>query len=428
MTGTRDRLGAKIAAARTRLILDHPFIGTLTLHLRPVAADPRHCPAIGTDGVHLLFNPGFVDSATPADLRFWVAHEALHCALGHVARRGHRLRARWDVACDHAVNHLLREDGLEMPAGVCCDPAFHGLSAEEIYPLVPDADAPRDIDSHVFDRPGDGGLSGHLGAMRLGAPATIGSEAGATGSPGADGTAAHEDAWDDAGHEARRQRPAGASSVDVVLPATMADMEQAWRSRLATAAQSAREAGRLGQSWQRVLETLLEPTLPWRALLARFVVLAAREDYTFQRPPRREGTAVLPRLARGSLRIVAVVDTSGSITADELNEFTGELDALKAQVQAELTVHACDERLTPEGPWRFDPWEPVRLPASLEGGGGTRFTPAFEWIESAGLAPDLLIYFTDAQGEFPALAPPYPVLWLVKGRAGVPFGERVQLN
>ena len=35
---------------------------------------------------------------------------------------------------------------------------------------------------------------------------------------------------------------------------------------------------------------------------------------------------------------------------------------------------------------------------------------------------------TDAEGEFPRQAPAYPVLWLVKGRGKVPWGERIQLN
>jgi predicted metal-dependent peptidase len=68
------------------------------------------------------------------------------------------------------------------------------------------------------------------------------------------------------------------------------------------------------------------------------------------------------------------------------------------------------------------------LPKALRGGGGTRFTPLFEWIEREQVCPDLLVYFTDAQGEFPGAAPPYPVIWLVKGRAEVPWGERIQLN
>ena len=43
-------------------------------------------------------------------------------------------------------------------------------------------------------------------------------------------------------------------------------------------------------------------------------------------------------------------------------------------------------------------------------------------------AAELLLYFTDAQGEFPDAASTYPVIWLVKGRAEVPYGERIQLN
>jgi hypothetical protein len=31
-------------------------------------------------------------------------------------------------------------------------------------------------------------------------------------------------------------------------------------------------------------------------------------------------------------------------------------------------------------------------------------------------------------GEFPAAAPGYPVLWLVKGNGKVPWGERHQLD
>ncbi len=40
----------------------------------------------------------------------------------------------------------------------------------------------------------------------------------------------------------------------------------------------------------------------------------------------------------------------------------------------------------------------------------------------------MLIYFTDAEGVFPQNEPHFPVVWLVKGKAKVPFGERIQLN
>src|SRR3972149_2615082 len=79
-------------------------------------------------------------------------------------------------------------------------------------------------------------------------------------------------------------------------------------------------------------------------------------------------------------------------------------------------------------PMRFFPWEPIALPEGARGGGGTRFTPVFEWVESEPVRPDALLYFTDAEGEVPERAPEYPVMWLVTGNAPVPFGERVQFS
>ena len=72
--------------------------------------------------------------------------------------------------------------------------------------------------------------------------------------------------------------------------------------------------------------------------------------------------------------------------------------------------------------------EAIQKPQNWSGGGGTRFTPIFDWVEREGRAPDALIYFTDAMGEFPEREPAYPVLWLVKGCGKVPWGTRIQLN
>ena len=43
-------------------------------------------------------------------------------------------------------------------------------------------------------------------------------------------------------------------------------------------------------------------------------------------------------------------------------------------------------------------------------GGGTSFEPPFAWLAESGLQPDVVIYFTDADGTFPAAEPPWPVL------------------
>ncbi len=61
-----------------------------------------------------------------------LAHEVLHCALGHQCRRGKRDPGLWNEAADLAINPILLGNGLTLPAGALIDPAFTNLSAEEI--------------------------------------------------------------------------------------------------------------------------------------------------------------------------------------------------------------------------------------------------------------------------------------------------------
>ncbi|MDP6855035.1 MAG: VWA-like domain-containing protein, partial [Arenicellales bacterium] len=178
----------------------------------------------------------------------------------------------------------------------------------------------------------------------------------------------------------------------------------------------------------RMIDTLLQPQLPWRSLLARHMALRARDDFTYARPGRREGEAILPSLGNAAIDVTVALDTSGSISKEEIDQFVSEIDALKGQVRARVNLLACDACLAPGSPWVFEPWEPLSLPETLSGGGGTDFLPVFDWAKGCNNAPDLLVYFTDGQGRFPGEPPAFPVIWLVKGRADVPWGERIQLN
>jgi len=408
--GIETRLGA----ARTRLALEHPFIGALVLHLPLAASRSGHCETLATDARAIYYNPEYVTGSTQAELRFLLAHEALHCALGQFARRGHRDRRRWDVACDHAVNLLLIEEGLAPVPGALASAEFRGLAAEEIYPLVPHDPAERTLDRHLFEGYADAGPDG---AAARTASAPRGHLAVPRWLAGA--------SWDDAGSEPHAPGGVGEPAPGVPDAAALARL---WRGRMVAAAQQARLAGRMPASWLRRIDRLAAPQLPWQFLLARHLASALRDDYSFQRPSRREGDAILPRLAGGALELCVALDTSGSIGAEDLAQFGAALDALKGQVRAAVTVLACDERLADDGPWTYQPWQPIVLPPAIGGGGGTRFVPVFDWIAAGRCVPDLLIYFTDADGEFPARAPAFPVLWLVKGGRPVPWGERIQLN
>ncbi len=451
MSADLEKIETKLAAARTRLILDKPFLGALVLRLPMVAANPQWCPTTATDARRFYYNPEYIASLSLDQTQFMLAHEALHCALSHFARRQHRVKHRWDLACDYAINPLLIEDGLKPPPDAQIMPMYLGMTAEEIYPLIDENDQTETLDQHLYDqdnesgggqqgqktgqsrdaeqqqghRPEDGegepdGESGGERPLDEQSEDRQGEGAQPLQNAGRDGEA--ESDGDDS------QSGEGEPAPDPLSPEERATLEVQWQQRLAGAAQQAQQAGKLGGTLARLIEHLLQPQLPWRMLLARYMTAMARDDFSYMRPSRREGEAILPSLKSSQIDIAVAVDTSGSIKAGEIEEFLSEVAALKGQMRARVTLLPCDSQLAPGAPWIIEPWEDFDLPDSLAGGGGTDFRPVFEWLEANGVQPELLVYFTDAEGRFPDHEPNYPVIWLVKGKEKVPWGQRIQLN
>ena len=420
--GALQPILTKLAAARTRLIMERPFLGALVMHL-PLKEAGGWCTTTATDARAFYFNPNFVAGLSLAQTQFILAHEAMHCAMGHTHRRQHRVKKRWDVACDHAVNLMLIEEGLKPPLhGILANQDYMTLSAEEIYPLIPEDTPEESFDQHLFDNENDAGAASD-------SPCRADAEPKPNPRPPLAGEGAN--AKPKPINEAEQQQDSGsqtASKPSELSPSEREQLGEQWKNRLAAAAQAARQAGKLSQSMLRWVDGLLAPSLPWRALLARFFAVNQRDDYSWRRPSRREGDALLPRLSSEGLDVIAAIDTSGSISDDELRQFVSELDALKGQVRARVTLVACDNKLSDQSPWEFEPWDAMSLPQEMEGGGGTDFRPVFDWVEHENRSPNMLVYFTDAEGDFPKVAPNYPVVWLVKGKGIVPWGERVQLN
>lgn len=376
----------KLCAARTHLILDQPFFGALVLRLPMIAADSSWCRTSATDTQAFYYNPAYIEALDVRQVEFVLAHEALHCALSHFTRRAHREKHRWDLACDFAINPLLLAEGLIPPGNLITFLEYAGMTAEEIYPLLEEREDEETMDQHLYDQEHSAPGNNHLQA----APQTE------DGPP----------------RLSRAQREILAGQ---------------WQQHLASAAQRAAQAGKLSGALASLMDALLQPQLPWRALLAHYLSNSARDDYTYRRLSRREGEAILPSLRSAAIDVVVVVDTSGSVSEVEMNEFMNEIGALKGQLRARITLLACDTALAQGAPWIFEAWEELVWPKQV-GRGGTSFIPPFLWLDQHGHHPDVLIYFTDGQGPFPPTPPFYPVLWLVKGKAGVPWGRRIQLN
>ena len=408
----------KLATARTRLILDKPFLGALVLRLPMVAANSSWCETTFSDGKTFYYNSDYIDALDAEQTQFALSHEALHCALSHFYRKGHRIKHRWDLACDYAVNPMLINDGLKPTPDAMHLREYEGMTAEEIYPCLEDNDngGERDLEQNKDDSSEDGDNETPQNND------DAGGENERKKNDKQDGKGNKNESPDQGGQDGSNPPPA-------MSPQELEDLSVQWQQRLAGAAQQALQSGKLEGDMARMVDHLLQPKLPWRMLLARYMSATARDDYSYTRPSSRRGDpAVYPSLRSSETNIVVAVDTSGSISAEEIQEFISEIDAIKSQVRAGLTLLTCDSDLNYGCPWMFAPWDEFKFDIEIRGGGGTNFKPVFAWAEDQDKAPDMLIYFTDAEGVFPDVEPAFPVTWLVKGKATVPFGQRIQLN
>jgi predicted metal-dependent peptidase len=281
----KQQIETKLAAARTKLILDKPFLGALVMRLPMQEANPDWCPATATDAKKFYYNPEFIDQLNLDETQFMLAHEALHCALSHFARRQHRNKLHWDMACDYAINPLLIEDDLKPPPGSLFLPQFKDMTAEEIYPLLDEKDDETPLDNHVYDQDN-----------------TKGSGAGKTEKDIANKNDQNES--DNEGDESENQQSGEGSVASQPPPLTPDEAETLniqWQQRLAGAAQQAMQVGKLDGAMARMVDHLLQPQLPWRLLLARYMTAIARDDFSYMRPSRREGEPILPSLRSNRL-------------------------------------------------------------------------------------------------------------------------------
>jgi len=151
---------------------------------------------------------------------------------------------------------------------------------------------------------------------------------------------------------------------------------------------------------------------PWQALLRRYVGRQLERRPKFSRPPRRfpQLAGLVPGWGRSGAkpRILAAIDTSGSLTDEMLAEISAEL-ALMAR-RFDVTVAECDTRIHVVYPYR-----PI---TSVHGRGGTDLRPPLQQEFLRKHKADLVVYFTDGFGPAPAKPPRIPVIWCLT-EAGV---------
>ncbi|WP_277185766.1 VWA-like domain-containing protein, partial [Caballeronia sp. BR00000012568055] len=308
-------------------------------------------------------------------------------------------------------NPIVMSSGMVLPKGALVDARYTGKSAEEIYGLLTQEAKQKQ------QQPPKTQQSSPPGQQQPNLPDQ---RSQSNGKP--------------AGEPAQQPGPQPSSnpgSFGEVRPYKGPDKpvkEAEWKVAVTQAAKAAAVRGKLPGDLQAMAGEAVGPVVDWRAVLHRFAQQSSPSDYSFATPNRRylHLGFYLPALHTPAIGdAVFVRDSSGSVFDETQAQFDAEILAVFHSLKpARLIVMDCDTRVTQ---LQIFEWGDSPEIKPVRGGGGTAFVDPFNRIVEDSMNPAFLVYLTDMDGRFPAIAPHYPVLWasttpLTRARKA-PFGE-----
>lgn len=458
-TNPLEGLVGRLLKARTQLLLDEPFFGTLVMRL-PLVED-RSCKTMWVDGTRIGYNPKFVAKCTNEELKGVFCHEVLHVTNGHCWRRGDRDPKDWNEACDYVINPIVVGAGMMLPEGALINPDFKGQPAEQVYdtihrPKMDDQGEPQgaqdDQESEDSSSSQDAGNDNEDqeddDSEDQSQDASQGTEDSDEDDADGNSGSGNSDDSDPSGDTSQDGNDAGGGNAngdsddqdydgppvgevrDAPKDVNPKELENEWKVAVEQAEKVAAMRGNLPGQLKRLIEELKKPTLNWRDILRQFVQQSwLAMDYTWRAPSTRYMSQGLymPKLASETIpSIVIFIDTSASIWGKLLAAFQEEVQTIKAEINPDETyIGYADAAVA--GVDRFEAGEMIVF--NHRGGGGTDFRPAFNWVEEQGLNPACFVYLTDLEGAFPEEPPAYPVLWVSPPTALKPkWGDHVEMQ
>jgi predicted metal-dependent peptidase len=414
------------------------------MHLKLEPSDKF--PVGATDGQTLYYNPEWVGSQPEPFVRTFVAHETEHCTLGHSWRRGDREQKEWNIATDLVINIGLRDAGFPLPDGCYVDEQFRGWTAEAVYAYRRNQRQLQQEQQGQSGNPSPAGDQGNQPGLPQGStknsateapqqpqttdqevtpsqdetiapsPPTDAGTGGLPALPGTDGKPCPTGQVLDA--------PKGADSEESGMDPTD------WQVASEQALRVAKKAGKLPGNVEAMMESQVRATATdWAAHLREFFQKLNPTNYSWTRPSRRiQPGTILPGTVKDKLgTIVWVGDISGSISSSFFTAMANELGTVLAEVQPK-EAHFVQVDAAVQSAEEFFPGDEVTL--HRRGFGGTRFRPAFEWVEQEDLQPAALIYLTDLECWDMPEEPDYPVLWVTPEwvTKDGPFGRTIQIR
>jgi len=355
--------------ARAQLLMDQPFFGALALRLKLVQ-DDENCETAATDGVRLIYNSKFIEKLDTITRKGLIAHEVMHCVFNHMTRRQQRDHKLWNIATDYAINNHLIDSGFVLPEGGLVDKQYDGMNAEAIYANLDHENPPKQCPWGMV-------LDAGAGQLESGSNAALESE---------------------------------------------------WQVAVTQAAEVAKRAGKLPGGMTRFIEDIIKPVVDWRTVLWPFCTALTNDDYSWRKPNRAyisEDEYLPSMLTEGAGHLALIIDTSGSCSL-YWEQFLSEMAAIHSELRpTQLTILHVDTQVAHVDEVMPDDIFPKQ---DIKGGGGTAFSPAFDYINEHYPDVEAAVYLTDLESHDFGDEPPYPVLWVSTERHEAPWGQTTYIT
>lgn len=407
----------RMTEERALLIKNNPFFGHLSMGLQLACAP---CKTACTDGSRLIFDPAFAEKLSDQELQFVILHEVLHCVFRHCIRGKGLHSVLYNIACDIVVNSTILAMWGQESMMIAGEKAMHlapdgkegrEYNAEEIYQML----IHQNHTNGIYQMQTDQNNANKSSQMQTNQnpPASMQTDNEGFEKSSFD----RHDIWQGICDKAQ--------------------LQDNWNRKIQSAFRQCGDSTGMPQQVRTIVQDIARRSgLNWKQLLHDFLQ-SDTYDYNFLPPDRRYAFSdfYLPAYNMDEEHQTAddiwvCIDTSGSVTGEELTCTMAEiLDAMR-QAGLKGRISFFDSNITEPEPFEF---ENDLKNLTAQGGGGTSFHIIFRYLEEK-LYPDLpraILIFTDGYARFPEqkAALDVPVLWLIckGGNADVPWGQVIQL-
>lgn len=159
-----------------------------------------------------------------------------------------------------------------------------------------------------------------------------------------------------------------------------------------------------------IIEEIVAPKFDWRGYIRRFTGVSTK---VFTKKIRRKENRRFsdnPGLKiKMKQHMLLAIDTSGSVSDSELQEFMGEIHHIY-KVGVDVTVIQCDTSIKSIEPYKG------KHEINVAGRGGTEFDPVLDYYNANQKKYTSLVYFTDGEC-YTSVVPKGNVLWVLSERS-----------